>query len=1117
MQRRSLRITLEIAAGIIAGLAILIGIGFWRLSAGPISLSFLTPAVQNALNQVDSQFDIEVEDTVLSWGGWDRAIDILIRNVTLRQNGNQPMAVLPELSIGLSIEALGRGVIAPTSLEVFSPEIRVRRYADGRFSLGIQGQENPDDVEDAPLSLALIDALMRPPDPSSRLAYLTRVSVIGASTIVSDRLAGVTWRMPDTNVVLVRDGNELRGNANATLNVEDTETTVSAVLLRSLDTEVMSITMSFDRFGPDLIARAVPQAAFLKDIQTSLSGSLGVRLYLDGTPREAQLNLRSDFGRLDVDLGVSEDGEMLDADLQLIDVDTQRLAAVSPDLADLARLTTQLNGKAHVNATLEGEILGVDFSLHGDAGSLALPELDLPAAAFRAISVIGRADAEFESLVLEEARIDILTDTTFSARGAAVRDGEGYALDIAAELTRVPFDQIEGFWPESIASGAREWIIPNIPKAFVPLASLEMRGRIPVDDPEALEIDRFSGAMEIQNATVHYFRPLPPVVGVSGTADFGLDFFKIRTEGGQVGDRIKVGRGIIDLTELDTLENASITVALDTPLTDALELLDHEPLGLIRKLDISPKDIAGHGSAEASFKFRLLGDLKADDVIYAAQATLQDVSMQNAPLGTTVTQGDLSLKLDTTGMNVSGTAAMNGEPFLLDWRENFQGTENVRSRYDVTAEVDDVFLRGIGIDFAPYWEGQAAVDLVYESYRDRPANLAIDADLARSRLAAEFLEWEKPAGDDGQVSFLMFLPESGNPTIEDIRLSTTTMTGAGAVRLSEDYGTIEAVTIDDLRYAQNDLTGTVDRRDDGGLSINVRGSRFDVEHFITEDDGYRETDPVEDEEPLPFDLTAAFDEVVAGAQQRLQNVNLSMDDNGSETVQLKLDSEVSPGIPFRIRLEPSGSGQTLTVASSNAGAALEALDWTTRISGGALSVAAARPTLDAPFDGSIRITDFTLVDAPVMAKLLEFMSLTGILSSLSTSGLEFRELAADFSFDDGFLVLSDARAYGNSVGVTASGHVDTDAEFVEIEGTVVPAYTVNRVLGAIPILGPLVVGGEGQGLFAANYKVDGPLEDPAVAVNPLSALAPSFLRRLFKADTDPALAQPPERLEESGG
>ncbi len=77
---------------------------------------------------------------------------------------------------------------------------------------------------------------------------------------------------------------------------------------------------------------------------------------------------------------------------------------------------------------------------------------------------------------------------------------------------------------------------------------------------------------------------------------------------------------------------------------------------------------------------------------------------------------------------------------------------------------------------------------------------------------------------------------------------------------------------------------------------------------------------------------------------------------------------------------------------------------------------------------------------------------------------------------------------------------------LDISGTLVPAYVLNTVLGNIPVLGNLLLGGAGQGIFAANFRIAGPLGDPKVSVNPLSALAPGVLRRLFlfePANPDP--------------
>jgi hypothetical protein len=59
---------------------------------------------------------------------------------------------------------------------------------------------------------------------------------------------------------------------------------------------------------------------------------------------------------------------------------------------------------------------------------------------------------------------------------------------------------------------------------------------------------------------------------------------------------------------------------------------------------------------------------------------------------------------------------------------------------------------------------------------------------------------------------------------------------------------------------------------------------------------------------------------------------------------------------------------------------------------------------------------------------------------------------------------------------------------------VVPFNVVNKVLGAIPLVGKLV----GKGIIAVNYQMTGPLADPQIQVQPLSALPIGAIRRIFQ-------------------
>jgi uncharacterized protein YhdP len=143
---------------------------------------------------------------------------------------------------------------------------------------------------------------------------------------------------------------------------------------------------------------------------------------------------------------------------------------------------------------------------------------------------------------------------------------------------------------------------------------------------------------------------------------------------------------------------------------------------------------------------------------------------------------------------------------------------------------------------------------------------------------------------------------------------------------------------------------------------------------------------------------------------------------------------------------------------------------------------------------------------------LALPSFTGAGSLLAGSGIPFSTLRGEFAYADAHLTLQNLLAYGEALGVSANGAVDLRRDRLDLQGTIVPAYALNSILGNVPVIGSLLLGGEGQGLFAANYRVTGSAADPQVAVNPLSALAPGFLRRLFQPNFGiaPPVQQSPE-------
>jgi len=141
--------------------------------------------------------------------------------------------------------------------------------------------------------------------------------------------------------------------------------------------------------------------------------------------------------------------------------------------------------------------------------------------------------------------------------------------------------------------------------------------------------------------------------------------------------------------------------------------------------------------------------------------------------------------------------------------------------------------------------------------------------------------------------------------------------------------------------------------------------------------------------------------------------------------------------------------------------------------------------------------------------------LTGLSDILNDQGISFTRLDAPFTMRGRQVHIERARAVGPAMAVIATGDYARDTEALRFHGTIVPSYTLNSVLGVIPILGELLIGRKGEGVFAFTYKVNGTLEKPKVSVNLLSALAPGFLRRIVEGLENPAVAKKGQKPETS--
>jgi hypothetical protein len=275
--------------------------------------------------------------------------------------------------------------------------------------------------------------------------------------------------------------------------------------------------------------------------------------------------------------------------------------------------------------------------------------------------------------------------------------------------------------------------------------------------------------------------------------------------------------------------------------------------------------------------------------------------------------------------------------------------------------------------------------------------------------------------------------------------------------------------IDDKSDEKNDVTPSQENEDDGLVTVNNTDISITVNHLWTND-----TTPIQN-----FTGNAKL-------RHGIGIDELSMVGNFGVDKSIKLNLSYMPR---------ANKEHFLSVESNNAGGTLKVLRLYDNMVGGTLKLEARREA-DKKFIGHAMVRDFSIQNAPVMTKLLTVASFTGMIDLIKGDGLMFTHFNAPFEYNRKILLLKKAKAEGNVLGLTTDGTFNRATTGINLKGVIAPAYSINRFLGKIPLVGNVLAGKDGT-IFAATYDIEGDTENPDIDINSLSMLSPNSLKEWY--------------------
>ena len=1144
MIRPATKIALEVVAGVAAVALLLAAAAAWRLSQGPLPVSFLTPIVEQAANDQLEDNRIDIEDMVIAWADGQGALELQAVNVTILGEEDKEVVSVPRLAIDINLRAALAGRLVPKKLAFEGASLTLVRGHDGTISFGLTPNGNalpapePQVSEQGDALLAtLLEAVSSPGESSDAGRHLEGLSIRDAAITVFDQRSGGLWLASDVGLEFRNTPLGMAGVINAHVLSPGGEWDLIGTVRASGPDEPVVIVANVNNIMLTDFARTLVALEPLAMIDSAVSGRVIAKLNRNGLAI-ADLEVDLNAGKGEIVLPVNEpepfyppkplgyDGLPQAEDPRppyspkpwRYEIDSAHIKgqlvwpqgvielnefAVKGEAIDLS-----VSGTGQITVRDDGSVEDVELTVETQPVAINIPNVTVGKTRVDGLGASLRYEPDAGRLEIANASVS-LGEGYVSIAGAIEGLNSGpLSIVLDGEIEQLLTSDLMQVWPPRVGHGARQWVNANIKGGFLDRGVLSIDAldgelnQTPVPD------DAISLNVQFAEMQVRYLRGLSPIQEARGTLALTGNSFTARLIGGEIappsGGLIQVSDSTFRTDNFHIRGNdAFIDVQAAGSMTAILALIDQEPLGYISRFGLDPNDVSGTGVADIKTTLPMRSQLRFTDVLFGVSGRATGIDMPDLSEGVTLNSGDMDFTVSNTHLKATGNMLLAGAPITLDWVEDFNSGGKPSSTFQVSGVFDDATRTQVGLGVARNIQGALPVQATLKGRGPDIATAEFEADLGPVTVLEPLIAWRKEPGVPATLAGTYSQAEDGS-----ITLSGMSMSGQGVQLQGSAFfapgGIMQSASVSRLLLANGtDLSGVAVRSpEDGIVRIDVNGAVFDARDFL--DELFADSPPTEDQEDATNDVILAnanVDRVTAHGGEVLQGATASLKMVGSRMQQLSVEGIFESGGELGIEMKPTTYGTRKVEATSrNAGAVLRSLDLYENMDGGNVEFdAEIDDRVDgSPLDGHLTGDTLRIRNAPIVADVLTLGSLTGISDTLQGEGILFTRLDAPVRVNARAIDLKDAILSGPAIGATIKGHVDRETDEIDLGGTIIPAYTVNSFLGNIPVLGEILVGREGEGVFGITYGISGVSSDPEVVVNPAAALLPGILRRIFE-------------------
>jgi hypothetical protein len=1093
-----------IAGGIAAAVVFFVVGAIIRLLIGPVSLGPLGSMLPNALAEALPGVTVRYDEAAIEWSWEQSRMELVILGAKVYDSEGRIIAQAPQAEIDLAAGPLifhGKAVVQRITLE--GVQLTLVRTLTGGLRLGVEKDKSQKD-----LLSRIADQLSLRNDKSSSLQEF---AVRNARIAFYDEPTKLFLVAPDANFRVANSGPDLKATLDADVEVSGHPAHVTGEFtlppLHGPVKGAVSVT------GLDLRALGSDGKTFAGMQQLGLTIDMSASFTMQG----ARL-LDAEFGvgaKGALDLPGLARGPLKIRTAQIdgrYDAASRRIL-IEDGTLDAEGASAHMLGQADLVYEPDGTLSRIGFDGRLDKIALNMPGVFAAPIALRDVSARGFYLLATRDIVLDHAGIAGGPLSAQASGKITLVPGKTPAIELKGQIAPMGVRDVLRFWPRDVAAGGRDWIDRNAFAGTLGPIAFETHFPAGVLDEPLLPEGALKVTIPINGGEANYIQGLTHVTQLRGVATLTGDTLTAEVQSGRVGP-LALSDGHAMISSLHTPGPPGDFKAHATgSLQDVLTLVDKKPLNYPTRFGIDIAQTKGTAALDLDFRLPLRKELRVEDVNIAIKASVSGFAMAMSDRAK-LSDGQVTVAIDNTKLHATGTALLADSKLNLDWTEDFRTADPVTTRIAIKGVLDNAGREALNFSSSSFLKGPANVSATLTGHRGKLVSADMALDLTPAALSLDLIGLNKPSGFPTTARIgVTFGPES---TIhgETLKLSGPGVTASGSASFDKD-GHLTQLAFPQVHFgAIDDFSFTMTRGASGSTDIAVRGRSLDGTRLAGRGSGSSGTgsDTTLDG---PFHVDARLDRLMLRGGVAIAPFAVDVSGVGDRPSAMKISGALGKSA-IEGEMSPTDSGRKLTFTANDLGLLAKGLFGFSSLRGGKADLTAtlpgkagdSAPNAGPDYQGKLTLSDFKILNQPFLTRLFSAGSLDGLANLMQGQGIAIDKLDVPFSSKNSVIDVKGARATGPAIGFTADGYIDRPKNAIAMKGTLVPLFGLNSVLGKIPVLGDVIVGKEGEGIFGMTYSVHGNADEPDVDVNPLSVLTPGILRRIFQGKI-PTSAQAP--------